>query len=126
MALGLIGSVSIIAILFALFSPIIIKVLTAGRYMHSVVYTRVLAISVVTSTIYGLVNDVIIALGYSRIILWGKIVNTLFCIAIYYNLIVSFGCIGAAWGNVLVFLVAIVVNICILYFYRRKHVLKNS
>lgn len=125
-ALGLIGSVSIIAILFALFSPIIIKILTAGRYMHSVVYTRILSISIVTTTIYGLVNDVIIALGYSKIILWGKVINTVFCIAIYYTLIVSFGCIGAAWGNVLVFVMAIIVNVSILYFYRRKHVLKNS
>lgn len=125
-SLGLVGSVSVIALLFALFSPIIVRILTAGRYMHSVVYMRILSISVVTSTIYGLVNDVIIALGYSRIILWGKIVNTIFCIGIYTILISLFGCLGAAWGNVLVFVMATFVNISVLFFTRSYHESSNT
>ena len=113
-SLMLIGSITLIVILFIIASPIIIDILTAGRYMQSVKYTQIIALSTITSAIYYTVSQATIALGKSYITLFNKILTSLISILLFSILINRFQFNGAAWGLVCSFLISAVGNLLLL------------
>ena len=124
----LIGSTAIIVLIFILFSPLIIKILTAGRYMLSLKYTQIIALSTITSAIYYTISQITVALGRSYITLFNKIITSVLSILCFSILINEYQFIGAAWGLVLSFIISALGNLALLLIFKKKptNVIKNT
>lgn len=112
--------VSFFVLLFYVFCPFIIKVLTAGRYMDSTGFARIACFSAVTSTIYFQLSQFTYGVGLSKIVLYNKVVCTVINIALMYYLVAHYSAIGAAWGLVLGWLIFAMGNIIFLSVNRKK------
>lgn len=119
----LVGSTACIVAVFIVAAPLVVKILTAGRYMMSVKYTQIVALSTLTSAMYYTVSQITIALGKSKITLATKIITTLVSVMMFSVLINHYSYLGAAWGLVLSFLVSLVINLLLLYLHTKT---KNS
>lgn len=119
----LVGSTACIVVVFIVAAPLVVKILTAGRYMMSVKYTQIVALSTLTSAMYYTVSQITIALGKSKITLATKIITTLVSVMMFSVLINHYSYMGAAWGLVLSFLVSLVINLLLLYLHTKT---KNS
>ena len=123
----LIGSTALIVAVFICAAPFIVKVLTAGRYMMSVKYTQIIALSTLSSALYYTISQITIALGKSNVTLITKILTTILSIIMFSLLIAHYGFIGAAWGLVFSFIISFVINIIILLLSNiSKNEFKNS
>lgn len=116
----LVGSTAIVVFVFILFAPIIIDLLTAGRYNESVKYAQIAALSTLTSTMYYTVSQITIARGKTTIPLINKIVSSILCILMFDMLITKYEFKGAAWGLVLSFVITFIGNIVLLKIYNSK------
>jgi len=102
--------IAVIVLLFILFLPFIIDILTAGRYVKSTKFAMIISLSSITSGIYFLINNVMIALGKTKTVLSTKLIGSGFCVLMYYFLIKEWGTIGASWGIVLSYLILSISN----------------
>ena len=109
---------TVIVILFVILAPYIIDILTAGRYIVSVKYAQILAISQIFIIAFYYMNDVTIAFGYPKVILVTKFIVGIVSIFVLHHLIDTFQYIGAAWGQSVIFILNLVVNTCILLLIR--------
>lgn len=107
---------SVCVILFAIFAPFIINILTFGRYIESAPYAIVVAISSVTSMMYYSMSQITVALGYTKITLTNKILGSIVSIFSFGFLISHFGAMGAAWGIVLSYLYFFLGNVAMVYY----------
>lgn len=115
----LVGSTACIVAVFIVAAPLVVKILTAGRYMMSVKYTQIVALSTLTSAMYYTVSQITIALGKSKIKLATQIITTLVSVMMFSVLINHYSYMGAAWGLVLSFLVSLVINLLLLYLHTK-------
>lgn len=92
--------------LFILFCPIVIKILTAGKYMAA----RIFACVSLTSTFYYIINDYSIARGRPKLYLITTILGSVFIILLMPIFIKRFSYSGGAIINVLSFLLLFVIN----------------
>jgi O-antigen/teichoic acid export membrane protein len=115
-----VGLVSIIVFLFILFCPILIHLLTAGRYDASTGLARILSLSVITSTIYYQISQATYGSGLSNLTLINKIIGSVLSALLFIVMIPQFGAIGAAWSMVLSFLIYATGNVILLYINRNK------
>ncbi|MBQ0088641.1 MAG: oligosaccharide flippase family protein [Prevotellaceae bacterium] len=119
-ALGVILMVSVIVFLFIIFCPIIIKLLTAGRYMQALPYARIMSLYIITSNIYYQISQFTYGIGLSKITLWNKIMGTILTIITLLFLIEHYGAIGASWGMVISYVYFAIGNTLLLYINRHK------
>lgn len=114
---------SVLVALFAVFAPFIVRVLTFGRYVESVPYAVVVALSTVTSMLYYSMSQVTIALGYTFVTLANKVLGSVLSVLSFGLLISRYGAMGAAWGVVLsyvYFFAGNVLMVGIVYKLRKK------
>ena len=108
--------------LFIVLAPYLVNVLTAGRYILSVQYAQILALSQVFMIMLYFINDVTIAYGYPKIVLYTKIVAGVCSIFILNTLIIKYEYIGASIGQSIIYLFYIVVNLLLFIFvYKRRY-----
>lgn len=119
-------AVGLIVVVFIIFCPWLIKILTAGRYVQSTGMCRIVSLSVLTSTLYYQVSQFTYGTGHSKITLINKIAGTLINIVLITYLVRNYGAVGAAWSTVLGFLVFAVGNIILLFLIRNKLFLDNG
>lgn len=115
----LVGSTACIVAIYIFAAPLVVKILTAGRYMMSVKYTQIIALSTLTSAMYYAVSQITIAMGKSRITFLNKVLTTVCSITLFSYLINHYQFIGAAWGMVLSFLISLLGNLLLLQLSRR-------
>ncbi len=120
----IVGSITLAVLFFILFAPFLIKLLTAGRYVDSTPYARIIAISSITAAIYYSSSQITMAMGYTKLLLWVKIVASIIVVVTYFILIKHFGFVGAAWGTAISYIVYFVVNISFLRLFKHGEVLK--
>ena len=118
-ALGVVLSVSLIVALYVLFSPWLVKILTAGRYVASTKLSQITALSIITSTIYYQISQFTYGTGHSNITLVNKIIGVVFTIILLTILIPQFGTYGAAWGMVISYILYAFGNFVLLYIKRK-------
>ena len=94
--------------------------------MESTEMSRIVSLSVLTSTIYYQVSQFTYGTGHSKLTLINKIVGTVINIGLITWLIKSYGAMGAAWSTVLGFLVFAVGNLFMLFIIRKKLFVKNE
>ena len=102
---GIICLNAIPIIIFILFAPIIINLLTFGRFTDAAPFSRILALRNISSGVYFSISSVIIGYGWSRITLYNKLIGSVIAFIMFRVLISNFGFYGAAWGQVFSFLI---------------------
>ena len=120
----IIGVVTLANMLFVLFAPFLIDVLTAGRYVASAPFARILAIHNITMAVYYMVVKLLIGNGYVKGELFVRVSGAICSVVAFYVLIQHYGFYGAAWGQVLSF--AMLAAIGIIYFGVKKKLGKNG
>lgn len=105
----------LVVIGFILFCPLAVYLLTAGRYMDSVPYARILACVALTNSIYYIINDYSIARGKPKLYLYTTIVGSLLIIILMPIFVKYFGYSGGAVMNVLSFVMLSAINLFLLY-----------
>jgi len=103
-------SVFAIVFCFIILCPYLIYILTAGRYMDSLIYARVISVSCITSRLYYIINDYTIAKGYPSLYLITTIIGTIMIILFMNILVERYAFIGAAMMVSLSFLILAIVN----------------
>lgn len=119
MQIGIIGAAVAV---FILFCPLIIKILTAGRYVDSTPYARIISISTLTSSIYYIINNYTIARGYPRLYLCTTLIGSALTVLAYPPVVRAYGYAGGAYmvGMSFVFLAAAnIILLCIAYFIKK-------
>ena len=71
------GLTFLVVFVFILLCPIVVKLLTAGKYMESVPYARIFALVSLTNSIYYIINDYSIARGKPHFYLITTILGSL-------------------------------------------------
>ena len=109
-----IGLIAVTVAVFIIFCPLIIKLLTAGRYVDSTIYARIVSVSVVTSAIYYVINNYTIAKGYPRIYLYTTLIGSAATVAAYPPVVGQFGFVGGAVMVGMSFVMLAAVNLAFL------------
>jgi len=118
---GILALNAIPNIIFIFFAPLIIGVLTYNRYTDASDFARILALKNITVSFYYAIITVIIGYGFTKSELFIRIIGAFMCVLMFKLLIGQFGFYGAAWGQVLSFIIMAVLSGCFLYYlYRRK------
>lgn len=116
----IIAVVTVIVLLFIILCPIIIHLLTAGRYDESTRLTQILSLSVITSTIYYQISQVTYGSGLSNLTLINKIIGSVFSFILFSLMVPCYGVLGVAWSVVLCFIFYAIGNLILLYIYRNR------
>ncbi len=115
-----IGVVFLVAIAFVIFAPYIISLLTAGRYDMSTPYAQIVALSIITSTLYYLINNFSIATNRPRLYLYTSILGSVFIVLGMPFAVERWSYYGGAWMTVISFIVFSLINLILLFFVRGK------
>lgn len=109
-----VGLIALVVAVFIIFCPLIIRILTAGRYVDSTIYARIISVSVVTSAIYYIINNYTIAKGYPRLYLHTTVLGSALIVAAYPPVVARFGYIGGACMTGVSFVMLAAVNLVLL------------
>lgn len=124
-ALIQIGLISIVVTMFVVLCPLIIRILTAGRYMDSTVYARIISFSTITSSIYYIINNYTIASGYPKLYMYTTVISSILIIILLPVVVRNFEFIGGAWMVSGSFVILSFTNIVLLYFCKKGNTLKG-
>lgn len=112
-------------IVFIIFAPFIMKILTADRFTEAYTYARILSLRNITAGMYYTMSGMVIAFGYPSISLINKIFGSIISIFLFRYLIANFEFYGAAWGQVLSFTGMTIVGIIALAIKKRKKIMRK-
>lgn len=107
-------------VLFLPFGELIVRLLTYGRYPEATDYAVILVLKNITMSFYYPIVTIIVGLGKSKVDLIIRVIGVAICIPMYIVLIDKFRFYGAAWGQVLSFVVLSVLGIFYLLGYRKR------
>lgn len=102
--LGIIIINAIPVIVFIVFSRPLTDLLTAGRYTDAASFACVISLKNITTSFYYSVIAIIVGFGFTKAELGLRAVGAVLCILMFAVLINTFGFYGAAWGQVISFL----------------------
>lgn len=112
--------ITIVVSMFILFCPLIIRILTAGRYMESTPYTRVMAMATFFQTFNFSINIFTIAKGYTKLALAVKIIGSILIVAAMFVFVKRWAYMGGALVVSLSSLILFGVNFILLVFVAGK------
>ena len=111
--------VSLVVVLFIIFCPLVIRILTAGRYVDSTVYARIISVSTITSSIYYIVNNYTIAKGYPRLYLYTTVISSVLIVLFLPMAIRKFEYAGGAWMVSGSYVILAMTNLLLLYVFTK-------
>ena len=120
-----VGLLSILVAIFILVCPLVVYVLTAGRYMESTTYTRVISIATVTSTLYFNINCFTIAKGYPKLSMWTSVIGSGLIIVAMSFAVKNWTYMGGAWMASFSYIIFFVVNVILLMMVSDKNRMLN-
>lgn len=103
-----------VSLLFILVAPYVISLLTAGRYVDSTPYARVLALCTVTSSIYYLINNYSITTNKPKLYLYTTVLGAAFMAVAVPMAVDRWTFMGGAWINVVSYMVFALINLALL------------
>ena len=103
-----------IVLVFEFACPLIVYVLTAGRYMESIPFTRILCIGTFTSAMYFNINCYTIGSGHPKLSLYTSILGSIALILLMPLCIDYWKFNGAAWLSVCSYLIFFMFNALLL------------
>lgn len=107
----IVGLVFVVSLIFYLLASPIINILTYGRYLDAVPYSKILVFRNVASALAFASSGVIIGLGYPKVELVNRIVGSIGAYFIYLFLINKYQFTGAAWGQTITLLIMSMVSL---------------
>ena len=116
----IVGTVTFFNLLFVVFAPFVIGLLTANRYTDAVPFAQVLALHNISMACYYMVVKLLIGYGYVRMELLVRFIGAGLSIMMFYFLIKCYGFMGAAWGQVLSFVLLSLIGLITFYYMKRK------
>lgn len=119
-AMVVLGTNAVIVLLFIPLSPFIVDLLTAGKYVYSAIYMKVIAISSFASALYYMVSQFTIAIGMTKVTLYNKILTSVISVFMFKLLIDKYQFMGAAWGVSLSFVLSSITNVVLLILYSKQ------
>lgn len=114
------GLTLVVVLCFVAFCPLVIKILTAGKYMESVPYARIFALVSLTNSIYYIINDYSIARGKPHFYLITTILGSIAIVLLMPLCVEKFSFMGGAIMNVLSFVVLSIINLGLFIIPRKK------
>lgn len=111
-------------LVFILFAPLIIGLLTYNRYTDASSYAQIIALRNITITFYYSTIAIIVGYGFTKTELLIRLSGAMVCYMMYKILISNFGFYGAAWGQVFSFIILTVISLSFLFyqFQRNKRI----
>ena len=109
-------------VLFIPFGEFIVRLLTYGRYPEATDFAVILVLKNITMSFYYPIVAVIVGLGKSKVDLIIRVIGVAICIPMYIVLIDRFQFYGAAWGQVLSFVILAALGL--IYLKRVQHKIK--
>ncbi len=110
------GMIALVVVVFIALCPLIIRLLTAGRYVDASPYASIISISVFTSAVYYVINNYTIAKGYPRLYLYTTIIASVLTVLAYPPMVSAFGYRGGAYMTGISFILLALVNLFLLAF----------
>lgn len=120
LVLGILSVVIVANLVFIIFATSVIGLLTANRYIDSATFAQILALHNITMAMYYLVVKLIIGYGYVKAELVVRIVGAVLSVMMFRVLIDKYGFYGAAWGQVLSFLLLTIIGLITLFTLNNK------
>ena len=111
-----IGLIILIVLLFIILAPYIIDILTAGRYLESTPFAKILALSTITSSIYYIINNYSITTNRPKLYLYTSISGSVMIVTLMPVMVNNFDYYGGAWMSVLSFASFSIINLALIYF----------
>lgn len=108
--------ISVIVLFFIFLAPLIISILTANRYLASVPFAQIIALSAITQRIYYLINSYCIATNHPKLYLYTSIIGSIFIVIAMPFAVNNYSFIGGCWITVLSYLIFGLINIILLVF----------
>ena len=99
---------------FVMFCPLVVRLLTAGRYVAAAPYARIIAFSTLASSLYFILNNYTIARGYPRLYLYTTLVGSIITMMAYPSVVEAFGYKGGALMTSVSYLILISLNVIFL------------
>ena len=96
-------------LIFIIFAPYIISILTFGKYTEASEFAQILALKNITVSFYFMMVTLIVGLGFTKEELLIRIFGALASFFMFKSLINLYGFYGAAWGQVLSFIVLTII-----------------
>lgn len=112
--------VMLVALIFVVFAPFIISLLTAGRYDASTPYAQIVSLSIITSTIYYLINNYSIATNRPRLYLYTSIGGSIFIIIGMPFAVSHWSYFGGAWMTVISYIIFAIINLLLLSAFKKR------
>ena len=97
-----------------MFCPLVVRLLTAGRYVAAAPYARIIAFSTLASSLYFILNNYTIARGYPRLYLYTTLVGSIITMMAYPFVVEAFGYNGGALMTSVSYLILISLNVIFL------------
>lgn len=116
---------AIVVLLFCLFAPFIVKVLTMGRYTAAAKYARICSLSLVFSVFYYFVSTIFIARGHNKMTLINKITIALISMFAFPFMINHYQYVGAGITLSIIFLLSTINLYFINFIYKNVGLFKN-
>ena len=104
-------------IIFIAFAPFIIKILTAGRFTDAYVYARILALNNISMTLAYTMTGIFIAKGYTFLSMTSEVIGAILSIFMFNILINKYNFYGAAWGQVISYILIFIIGIIVYFIY---------
>lgn len=101
----IVGVNAFVNLIFVLVCPFVFDILTAHRFVEASDYAQITTLRNITNSLYFILNTVLIGYGFTKSSLGIRIISAVACIIMYYFMIGHWGFIGAAWGQVLSFVI---------------------
>jgi O-antigen/teichoic acid export membrane protein len=117
---GIVTLNSIPNILFILFAPFIIGLLTYNRYTDASGFAQILALKNITVSLYYSTITIIVGFGFTKAELLVRCVGSLVCVLMFKVLIENYGFYGAAWGQVFSFVILTSISVCCLAYLHKR------
>lgn len=96
-------------VIFIIFAPFIIGLLTYNRYTDSSDFARILALKNIVLALYYAIIAIVIGYGYTKSHLIIMVLGSISSFFIYKILITHYSFLGAAWGQVLAIFVLVAI-----------------
>lgn len=114
------GLVLAVVLVYVAICPIVIDILTAGRYVAAAPFTRVIAFSTLASTIYFNINGYTIGKGYPKLYTLTTIISSIIIVLVLPQIIRQYRFFGAAYMTSITYIIMAVVNIVLLIVVGKK------
>lgn len=119
----------VLVLVFIIVCPYLIYLLTAGRYMESTSYTRIISIATVTSAMYFNINCFTIAKGHPQLSMWTSIIGSGLIILSMWFAVKNWTFVGGAWmasiSYVIFFFVNVMLLVCVSDVHRMSNFIKS-